>query len=100
MPSQGRVRHYNYNYDPYETKLDLRVHCSVCDFGGIDPERTQEPDRAPGHLVTTGTTYHPGFNAYDDPPDKQVYTEIPRFSACPFCGSPRWTDGNAPDLKR
>lgn len=101
MRHPGRRIRHNDAYDPWATKIDLRVQCAVCNFGGIDPERTQEPDRAPIRLETSGTRYEIGFDALDgDPPDKVTESFIPAYSACPLCGSPRWRDGFAPVIRR
>lgn len=44
-------------YDPWHTRVDERIHCSVCGFAGINPDQQQEPERAQFTIVTTGTTY-------------------------------------------
>lgn len=100
MPTRPRlVKYINYAYNPQEVKEDYRVSCSVCGFNGIDPIRTAEPEVAPFSLVITGTVYQPEPGQSLDVIDKEVTREIPAFSACPFCGSPDWAFGQAPDLK-
>lgn len=58
MKRTPHLQRYRSNgYNPHETKVDLRVRCSVCGFAGIDPEKWQEPEQAQYTIVTTGTTY-------------------------------------------
>ena len=96
-------RHRNAAYDPHETKVDLRVRCAVCGFAGIDPLKWQELEEASLTVVTTGTTYAiPAGTAVESiasTVDVTKVTNIGTYSGCPFCGSPRWADGSAPDLR-
>jgi hypothetical protein len=102
MASRPRMRsHQNYGYNPWETKVDNLVRCSVCGFAGIDTETTQEPEQAVFSQTTTGTVYEiptgtpvEGLSVRD----KDVFTELGANSGCPFCGSPNWAFGTAPDL--
>ena len=97
------VRHKSRGYDPWATKIDLRVHCAVCGFV-IDPMIQQEPELAVFSIVQTGTTYQaPTGTAVEDMDVEDLRTEAVRpggGTGCPFCGSPRVFDGNAPDLLR
>lgn len=93
----------NEDYDPHYTRTDLRVECAVCGFAGIDPERTGSPEIAPFTLRVTGSTYAIPVGTPADRisqvVDKEVETVYGAYATCPFCGSPRWADGSAPDLK-
>lgn len=96
-------RHRNANYDPNYSRWDERVQCSVCGFRGIDPQRVQEPEKAVFTIVQTGSTYQPDAGTPVDDlgstVDVQTERQIAAGSGCPFCGSPRWRDGSAPDLR-
>lgn len=50
-------QHYNGAYNPFETRVDMRWRCSVCQWAGIDPEVMQEPEQAVFSTIITGTTY-------------------------------------------
>jgi rubredoxin len=91
----------NAAYNPWEQRVDWRWSCSVCGFKGIDPEVTQEPEQAVFSTQTTGSTYSvvagtsvEGLSAID----KNVFTQVGTHAGCPFCGSPNWSFGSAPDL--
>lgn len=94
-------RYTNKDYNPWEQRVDWRWRCSVCGFSGIDPELTQEPEQAVWSQTITGTTYiiPSGTPIEDlDTIDKDVFTQVGAHSGCPFCGSPNWAFGSAPDL--
>ena len=96
------VPHRNSGYDPYATRYDTRVRCGVCGWAGIDPEKWQEPERQVFSVVTTGSTYAPDTgDTVEDLADidEKNETQYGVHAGCPHCGSPRWADGSAPDLK-
>lgn len=99
-PHQRKWRSEGYN--PFEMRTETYVRCAICGFAGIDAERTNEPEIAPGQQVTTGTVYQvPVGASADQLPtllDQETITIIPKRSACAFCGSPAWAWGSAPDL--
>ena len=97
------VKHPNYAYDPWYTRPDFFVSCSVCGFRGIDVERWQEPEQEVFTMEETGTTYAvpagtpvEGLSAID----VVVFKNTGTYAGCPLCGSPNWASGSAPDLKR
>ena len=104
MDRRNRFRTYrNAAYDPWATRVDMRVQCSVCGFAGIDPERWQEPDMAVYTIETTGTTYQlPVGTPVEElgDADKRIETRYATYAGCPLCGSPAWGWGTAPDLLR
>ena len=51
------VPHENYGYDPWATKQDVRIRCSVCGWAGIDPLSLVEPEEAVFQIITTGSVY-------------------------------------------
>ncbi len=95
------VTYPSYGYNPYETQVDLRVRCSVCGFAGIDPVRTSEPEQAVFTTVKTGTVYQipVGTPADQLAMNLDSFTQVGSRSGCPFCGSPDWAFGSAPDLQ-
>src|SRR3990167_4985714 len=97
-------RHRSSGYDPYETKVDVRVRCSVCGFKGIDPAKWQEPEQAQFTTTTTGTTYRiPVGTTVEEMAtaiDRTTEVAYGGHSGCPLCGSPNWAAGSAPALLR
>jgi len=154
---------YNGAYNPWETRVDIRIRCSVCGFAGIDPETFQEPEQAVLTAETTGTYTRmaagtpveeigkepvffgdttpttgavahtstnrgvffgdttpavgapahtvDNFPVYFAPPGtfsnapmyalgttQTTFTRVGQRAGCPFCGSPNWGVGSAPDL--
>ena len=81
------VRYPSSGYDPDMVKPENFVKCTVCGWAGIDLVVYQsgveiapisfETDAETGLTVTTVATY----------------------AACPFCHSPNFDGGSAPDLK-
>lgn len=95
-------RYQNAAYDPWATKVDERVPCTICGFP-IDPERWQHPEKAVYEIVTTGTTYAPptGTPVEDlGVADKRVETRYALYAGCPLCGSPNWDFAREIDLLR
>jgi len=95
-------RHANAGYNSWEVRVDWRWRCTVCGFAGIDPEVWQEPEQEVFSLATTGTTYQiptgtpvEGLSVVDRTVEKQIGVH----AGCPFCGSPNWAFGSAPDLR-
>ena len=91
----------NQAYNPWETRVDWRWRCSVCGFAGIDPEVTQEPEQEVFSTITTGTTYTVATGTPVEglaTIDLNVFTQWGVHTSCPFCGSPNWAFGSAPDL--
>lgn len=79
-------RYTNYSFNPYETKQEYFVRCTVCGWAGIDLERYQSPpDIAPIAFEV-------------DEESGRTVTTVAAFAACPFCHSPRYDGGTAPDL--
>lgn len=72
-----------------------RVRCVVCGWPGVDAKRTGQPETTPTVYTSTGTTWHASDLALID---KVVTFTVPAYSACPFCGSPRWQDGSRGSL--
>ena len=103
--SRSRLRRYtNRAYDPWASRIDIRMHCSVCGWAGIDPEIQQEPEQAVFSIVQTGSIYQaPAGTAVEGLSVEDLRTEAVRpggGTGCPLCGSPRVFDGSAPDLLR
>ncbi len=104
MATKPRMQRYpSWGYNPWETKQDERYRCSVCGFAGIDPIVTQEPEQQSFTTVTTGSTYIiPTGTSVDDLDtvlDLDTFTQEGARAGCPFCGSPLWAYGTAPDLQ-
>ncbi len=98
----GMTAYRNQDYDPEYTRPDARIRCSVCSFAGVDPYNTQEPEKAVIAIETTGTTYVPTVGDTVEELgdlDKKTVTEGAARAGCPFCFSPRWADGSAPDIR-
>lgn len=103
MASKSHLQRYpSAGYDPWYTRNDERVRCSVCGFAGIDSIATQEPEQQSFTTVVTGTTYiipvgtaASGLGAVLD---KATFTQEGARAGCPFCGSPNWAFGSAQDL--
>ena len=73
-----------------------RTSCAVCGFKGIDRDKHQQPEVSPMQYVVVGNTY----NAHDlTNINLTVTPTVPAWGACPFCGSPRWSDGSPGDLR-
>lgn len=94
--------HVNAAYNPWETKVEYFVDCTVCGFRGIDAEKWQEPEQEVITFRTSGFTYAvpagtpvEGLSVID----LNVFKETPAYAGCPFCGSPNWAWGSAPDLR-
>ena len=85
-----RPHHIRYpveGYDPDATRIERFVSCTVCGFAGIDLERwTDSLDVAPISFETDAET-------------GRTVTSVPAFAACPFCHSPNFNGGSAPDLR-
>ena len=88
MSSRARlVKHVNGNYDPYHTKQEFFTRCTVCGWAGIDL-----------NLYTSGVEIAPISFTIDEESGRAV-THVAAFAACPFCHSPKFDGGSAPDLK-
>jgi rubredoxin len=95
------TRYPNADYNPFESRVETFFSCSVCGFKGIDAEKWHEPEQAVFSTETTGSTYIiPAGTAVEglSAIDKKVFTQVGSHAACPFCGSPNWSFGSAPDL--
>ncbi len=72
------------------------VRCTVCGWP-VDEARTQEPETSP--IVRSLTTDRRNPLSDQVLGDFLYEVTIPAYSACPFCGSPRWrTGGRRGDL--
>ena len=90
MPSRLTV--YQRNVPPIDRMM---ARCKVCSQW-VDVDRTQSPEEAPGVQRVEGSVYFakkPGGEIDFAAIDKTVVTVIGSYTACWFCGSPRWADG-------
>jgi hypothetical protein len=97
-------RYRSNGYDPFATRVEQFVRCSVCGFKGIDALKWQEPEQAVFSTVTTGTTYQiPAGTTVEQlatAVDRTTAVTYGTYAGCPLCGSPNWSWGSAPDLLR
>ena len=87
MTRPRMVRRVNGNYNPWEVKQEFYVRCSVCGWAGIDL-----------NLYSQGSDIAP-ISFEIDAESGRAVSVIAAFAACPFCASPRFDGGSAPDLR-
>lgn len=88
MPNQSRMRKFpSFGYNPDEIKQEYFARCTVCGWAGIDL-----------NMYQSGIEVAPIFFEIDEETGLTV-TTVAAFAACPFCGSPNFDGGSAPDLR-
>jgi len=95
----SRLTVYQRNVPPIDRTM---VRCAVCSQW-VDADKTAQPEESPLTYQVTGTVYFaklPGGEINLAAINKEVFPVVPSYSACPFCGSPRFLDGAAGPLKR
>lgn len=80
------VRYQNPAYNPDEVKSERFARCTVCGWAGIDLM-----------VWTSGVEIAPIVFETDEETGLTV-TTVAAHSACPFCHSPNFDGGSAPDL--